>query len=279
MSKKKAQEQYWAARQRLRFIENCAWWKGVINRTDVVDYFGISMAQASSDIQSYLEVNPDCVIYNLRLKRYETADDMRCRLAPPNLAEGVALFLGGGYNALCGGGAASSEPTAGVSVFLPPSGGGIEVVERRAFLAIVNGYRIRMRYMDPETEEEDWRRIRPHAIAFNGRTWHLRAWCERSDDYLDFALNRVLEIEWAREIMGLPRPDEEWDEWITLKVRARKGLDPKRKRTAEVEYGLPKGGLKLNVRKAMEPYVRERLGLAQEDGTEPLFSDGLLELF
>lgn len=278
MSKKKAQDQYWAARQRLRFIETCAWWKGVVNRNDVVDYFGISMAQASSDMQAYLDLNPECVIYNLRLKRYETTPGMKWMLARPNLADAVTLFLGGEYNALCAG--IAGDPQAeSAAVFLPPSGKVDEHVERRAFLAIMNGYRIRIRYICPEFGDEEWRRIRPHAIAFNGHNWHLRAWCERSDDYLDFPLNRIMEIEWARELMGLPRSDVEWDTWITLKVRPRRDLDALRKRAAEIDYGIPKSGLKLKVRKAMEPFVRERLGLPQEDGTKAAAPNPLLEVF
>ncbi len=278
MSKKKAQDQYWAARQRMRFIETCAWWKGIVNRNDVVDYFGISMAQASSDMQAYLELNPDCVVYNLRLKRYETTPAMKWMFGRPNLAEAVTLFLGGEYNALCAGVAGDPQAEA-TAVFLPPNGKVDEHVERRAFLAIMNGYRIRMRYICPEFGHEEWRRIRPHAIAFNGHNWHLRAWCERSDDYLDFPLNRILEIEWARELMGLPRPDAEWDAWVTLKVRPRRDLDALRKRAAELDYGIPKAGLKLKIRKAMEPHVRERLGLPQEDGTPAATPNPLLELF
>jgi len=47
----KTNDQNWAATERLRFIEACAWWKGIVQRQDLVGLFGISMAQASSDLQ------------------------------------------------------------------------------------------------------------------------------------------------------------------------------------------------------------------------------------
>ncbi len=49
----KTNDQNWAATERLRFIETCAWWKGIVQRQDLVGLFGISMAQASSDLQRY----------------------------------------------------------------------------------------------------------------------------------------------------------------------------------------------------------------------------------
>jgi len=44
--------------ERLRFIEAGAWWKGRVNCQDLAGLFGASMAQASSDLQRYLELNP-----------------------------------------------------------------------------------------------------------------------------------------------------------------------------------------------------------------------------
>jgi hypothetical protein len=73
----KTNDQNWAATERLRFIEACAWWKGIVQRQDLVGLFGISMAQASSDLQRYLEMNPSAFVYNLRQKRYEATAEMK----------------------------------------------------------------------------------------------------------------------------------------------------------------------------------------------------------
>ncbi len=91
----KTNDQNWAATERLRFIEVCAWWKGIVNRHDLVSLFGISMVQASSDLQRYLEMNPGAFVYNLRQKRYEPVAEMKCLMTRPRLDEAVARFLGG----------------------------------------------------------------------------------------------------------------------------------------------------------------------------------------
>ena len=61
----------WAAMERLRFIERAAWWRGVVQRQDVSDVFGIGPAQVSADFQKYLEMNPGSLAYSLNRKRYE----------------------------------------------------------------------------------------------------------------------------------------------------------------------------------------------------------------
>jgi hypothetical protein len=61
----------WYARTRLAWLERTARINGTIGRTDLIDCFGISHAQASSDFTAYLKLNPKSLTYNLSLKRYE----------------------------------------------------------------------------------------------------------------------------------------------------------------------------------------------------------------
>ena len=267
---KKSHDQYWAARQRLRFIETCAWWKGIVNRNDLVEIFSISMAQASSDMQAYLDMNPTALSYNLRQKRYEATAAMKWVIAKPSLEEAAALFLGGDTRGLWAGIGDAGGKGDAVAVIRMPFRDSKEAVERRAFLAIINGYRIRMRYVSVRSGKDEWRRIRPHALGHDGSRWHLRGWCERHDDYKDFALCRIAEIEWTRDLMALPRPDEEWESFVTLKVRPHRSLAALQKQAVEMNFGMTGGSLKIKVRKAMEGYLRERLGLPREAGGESI---------
>lgn len=65
----------YAVVQRLRFIEvvlnNC----GQFNRQALCDYFGISVPQASQDIQQYLSMAPMNAVYNKSRKCYERAHE------------------------------------------------------------------------------------------------------------------------------------------------------------------------------------------------------------
>jgi len=144
------------------------------------------------------------------------------------------------------------------------------VVERRVFLAVLNGLRVKVRYASVNSGREEWRWLRPHALGHNGARWHLRAWCEQHDEFRDFTLSRIAEVEWSREHTEMPMADKDWDAWVTLRVCPHQELNADQRKAVERDYAMRNGGLKLKVRKAMEGYLRERLGLVMADGRLPL---------
>jgi hypothetical protein len=263
----KSNENNWAVRERLTFIETCAWWKGLVNRQDLTAVFGVSMAQASSDMQRYLDINPDSLGYNLRLKRYEATSEMKCMVSTPRIEDAVARFMDGDFCASWPGRSCEETLDGNVSVLQQPGRQAPSIVERRAFMAIMNNQRIRIRYTSTRTGKPEWRWIRPHALGHNGLRWHLRSWCEKNDGFQDFTLGRISEIEWSRETAQLPQPDLEWQQFVTVKVRANRNLDRLQRQVVEMDYGMTNGVLELRVRKAMENYLRERLGLPLTDGS------------
>ncbi|MCX6880187.1 MAG: WYL domain-containing protein [Verrucomicrobia bacterium] len=266
----KTNDQNWAVRQRLRFIETCAWWKGAVQRQDLAGLFGLSMAQASSDLQRYLELNPVAFVYNLRQKRYEATAEMKCLLTKPRLDEAVARFLGGDATSTWTGWTDESEGGGCVAVLRMPEREAGAAVERRIFLAVLNGQRVKVRYASVHSGSEEWRWLRPHALGHNGARWHVRAWCETNGDFRDFTLSRIAEVEWSRERAELPAEDKDWKQWVTLRVRPHQDLNEAQHKAVERDYAMRGRVLKLRVRKAMEGYLRDRLGLAMADGKPPV---------
>jgi hypothetical protein len=268
----KTNDRNWAAMERLRFIEACAWWKGIVNRQDLGGLFGVSMAQASSDLQRYLEMNPAAFVYNLRQKRYEATAEMKCVMTVPRLDEAVARFLGSELEGIwlgcpdAGEGAGDDR----VAVLRMPMREAGMAVERRMFLAMFNGLRVRVRYASVNSGKEEWRWLRPHALGHNGARWHARAWCEKTGEFRDFTLSRIAEVEWSREHAVPPVVDQAWQEWVTLRLRPHQDLSDEQRKTVERDYAMRNGVLKLKVRKAMAGYLRGRLGLAMADGSQPL---------
>ena len=59
----------WGVEQRLEFIEFRLFWEGSINRADIVDFFGVSVPQASKDLTLYQERAPGNLEYDTRGKR------------------------------------------------------------------------------------------------------------------------------------------------------------------------------------------------------------------
>ena len=55
---------------RMRFIEKMLMHYGIVNRSVLADYFGISTPQASHDIQAYIQLAPGNLEYDKTEKAY-----------------------------------------------------------------------------------------------------------------------------------------------------------------------------------------------------------------
>lgn len=252
-------ENHWAARERLRRVEVLLWWRGWAGRGDLAEGFGISAAQASGDFQRYVELNPGALVYQTRRKRYEGTPEMRCVLHEPRLEEAVWLFHGG---AAPGGFWAERmdrpeggpEIAAAVDVLHPLVRRAGPRVERRVFLAMGQGRRLRVRYASLSGGKAEWREIAPHALGHDGYRWHVRAWCLRNGDFRDFAPSRMEDAEWPGEVFERPVADAEWERLDTVVLVPHAGLTAEQRRAIELDYGMVGGRLEVRVRAAMKEY-------------------------
>ena len=265
----------WAAQERLRFIERSAWWRGVVNRQDLQTVYGVSQAQASSDLQKYLELNPSSLSYSLKRKRYEGTAQMQCHLHEPRLEEAMALFLEAGTGVSSTGPknffpAAEGKPGAGAhdhvaGVHLPQRQAG-PAVQRAVFLAVLHQLRLRIHYLSLTGKRPGWRWITPHAFAHDGYRWHVRAWCEENKAYRDFVLSRIKETEWPTLPAGRLEPDLEWQTWVSLELHSNPALTPEQQEAVKADYDLKAGRLVLQVRQAMLNYTLAHLRLPALNG-------------
>ena len=61
----------YAVEQRMRFIDFLLAEYGYINRSGLIEYFGVSVPQASADFKHYLELAPQNMEYSKSKKVYE----------------------------------------------------------------------------------------------------------------------------------------------------------------------------------------------------------------
>jgi len=54
----------WSQERRLEFIDYRLRWDGRLNRSDLIEFFGISVPQASLDIARYTELAPSNICYD-----------------------------------------------------------------------------------------------------------------------------------------------------------------------------------------------------------------------
>ena len=266
-------EKQWAAAERLRYIERCAFWRGFVNRADLQRTYGLSAAQASSDLQRYATLHPRALTYNLQRKRYEGSPSMRPALHQPRLEEAIEMFLGftDSDSSAAGKSRDRGETPRVAMVGVPQRTASLDA-QRAVFQAVLFGRRLRVRYVSLSPRGEAWREIAPHALAHDGYRWHARAWCFQNGDHRNFVLGRILRLEPSENPAGRLPADQAWREWVTVKLRPRRGLSAAQSRVVRLEYGMVGPTLSLRVRRAMLDATLMHLRLPPMDGrrTPPL---------
>lgn len=246
----------WDARQRLNFIEMAAFWRGWIGRGDLEREFGISLPQASADLQAYLTQFPDSLRYDLKSKRYVATDSIECRLSPPDFSRAATKFLG----------SASKLQTAGdrvAAIDLPLRAADPGVV-RRVFRAVHEKLAVQIHYLSINSGTSAWRWISPHAFGHDGYRWHARAFCHESNGYKDFVLGRISDAKEPEARGEPPKSDSEWDTWEKLILRPNTALDAVQRKAVEFDYAMRQGRVTLEVRRAMLEYTLAYLRLSKK---------------
>lgn len=243
----------WDAKQRLAFIEEAAFWRGWVQRSDLAGEFGISLPQASADLQAYLELNPAGLIYDLNAKRYVPSGDMVLKFSAGDLDRAIGRFLGVESKS-----AVSKDRVASIDLpyRAPP-----RAIARDLFRAVVGKSGIEINYLSINSSTEGWRWISPHAFAHDGYRWHVRAYCHRDHTYKDFVLGRIGKTKPPHEHELPSKDDDAWNTWETIKLRAHSKLTDIQRRAVEMDFEMKRGAVSLKVRRSMINYTLAYLRL------------------
>ena len=252
----------WGQERRLEFIEFRLQWEGRVNRSDLVNYFSISVPQASLDFARYRELAPKNTVYDVVQKAYlpspnftptlirESADDYLIRLwgATAGTMNSNSSFLGW---------------TPSVGIVRDPARLVDAAILRVFLLALREKLVVRIDYQSMSTTVPSSRTISPHAVGFDGFRWHVRAFCHVHDDYRDFVLGRVRSAvsEGPTEID--PKDDADWHNFIQAIIVPHPRLSKAQKQAVESDYNMEHGRLVLRVREALLFYHLDHLGLLE----------------
>lgn len=252
----------WGVEQRLEFIEFRLFWEGGVNRSDIIDRFGVSVPQASKDLSLYQEHAPGNVVYDKSAKRYITTDGFVPRFFKPDATEYLAKLrsLAEGLTTRTESWIAQPPET---DIALTPKRD-IETEVLREILDAVRNHRsVEILYQSMNKKRPDplWRRITPHAFGYDGFRWHTRAFCHMEHKFKDFLLPRTLQARDAREPAATGEQDRLWQEWFSVEICPHPGLTESQKKVVAKDYGIVDGKCVLSVRYAMLFYVLKRLGL------------------
>lgn len=253
----------WGVEQKLQFIEFRLFWEGHVNRGDLIDKFGISQNQASGDLNRYIALAPDNMVYDKSGKSYVRSSSFKPLFLKPDATQYLAQV-----RSVAEGIVAPEDAWIGnLPAFdaTPAPIRGIDpAVLRSIVIAIRRHEAVEVHYQSMSSPDPEWRWIAPHALAFDGFRWHARSFCEKSREYRDFVISRVIETRQTRSANTNVHPDAAWSEIVELEVGPHPDLTANQKKVIELDYGMQNGRVMIPVRKAFVYYALKRLGLDTE---------------
>ncbi|MFD2258555.1 WYL domain-containing protein [Chelativorans composti] len=256
----------WGVERQLEFIEFRLFWEGHVNRSDLMVAFGISINQASTDLNRYLGMVPGNMVYDKSARAYVRGDHFGPLFLKPDPASYLSQLRSISDCII------SQEETwiGQLPAFdtVPSPVRGIDAhTLRRVIEAIRAMQALEVEYQSLSTPAPRWRWIAPHAIAFDGFRWHARAYCFTDGCFKDFLLARMLHIRDTRHSDIDASQDVDWYTMVTLEIGPHPGLSEVQKKVVALDYGMQGGKSSITVRKALLHYTFERLGMNIDPST------------
>lgn len=231
-----------------------------MNRIDLMDVFGISVQQASTDLNRYLAMAPTNLTYDRSAKAYIRGTDFTPLFLKPDASRFLLQIRSVADGLLDRADAWIRE--------LPPYDAAPTLVRgvnaktlRTVVAAIRRAEAVEIKYQSLSMPEPRWRWIDPHAIAFDGFRWHTRAFCETDQAFKDFLLARILDVGATRPGVAQGDADADWHDRVVLQIGPHPALSESQKNIVALDYGMRAGKTEITVRRALLYYALKRLGL------------------
>ncbi|CAM4138231.1 WYL domain-containing protein [Vibrio neonatus] len=245
----------WDQHQRFRLIELIAYWEGRLTTKHLCESFGIGRQQASRDINFYIQhISKTNLIYDSSLKGYVPSECFSAKFITGHAQEFLNLLASQEANANI---FAPMEFTGGAACSLP-----IPVREvnaehvRKILLAAKGELRLEIAYRSMSQPVAEKRVITPHSIVCTPLRWHVRAYCEKNQQYRDFILSR---FEGTLTLLdGSPynkQQDTQWQRSVDIVFAPDPRLSDKQKAIIQYEYDMQQGTFTVPCRVALLRYT------------------------
>ena len=267
---KQANKIRWGTERRLEFIEFRIYWEGGIRRADLTETFGVSTPQASGDLSLYQDLAPGNMVYDSSEKKYIATAEFKAKYCDVSAERYLAylrdwagdrLNLSDSWMSLVP--AADTVPV--------PSRRINPLVLKQIVAAVRNAQSLEVLYrsLNKDGGAHAWRRISPHAFAFDGMRWHVRAFCHRDSSFKDFVVSRFDKARHEEPAECDYAQDRLWHELVDVVLQANPRLKPHQRAAIEEDYAMENHRLTLSVRKALLFYLEKHLRLDYPDEGMP----------
>lgn len=239
--------------KRLWFIELIAWWEGRISSSHLTRQFGISRTQAQHDLSYYQSLLPDNLQYHPSYKGFLP----QAGFVQAYISDDVVEYL----NWISHKDAITDVSTAlpYTSLTLPRRQVSADII-RVLVMAIRQQRRVDVDYVSVTNPDRQGRIIVPHHFVSTGLRWHLRAFCEKSQQYRDFVLSRFRGIPdlMNKSAQGAAQ-DHGWNTSLCLTFEPDPRLSAAQQEVLIQDYQMQQGKLHIPSRACLAQYVLQEM--------------------
>lgn len=254
----------WDQTLRFRLLEIVLQWEGRLTTNHLCNAFNIGRQQASKDINRYIgEFSPTGLEYDRKLKGYRPTADFKPQFSQGTVNEYLHLLH------------QDKAQTSTLSLMDLRYGHTevLDVPSRHVDPAIVRGLvqaarnqlRVDVDYASLSAEETSGRNIVPHTLIYDGIRWHVRAYCEKRGEYLDFVMSRFRGVPDLLDSSPHGRElDVEWNTQVEVVVIPNPYLTPGQQAIIATDYAMQDGQLCFTRRLPLVHYALDRMQVSYD---------------
>ncbi|MCU8058411.1 WYL domain-containing protein [Shewanella sp. SM34] len=265
MLEEKTSTRRWGQERRLEFIDFRLQWEGRVNRSDLTEFFRISIPQASLDFSAYQELAPNNMVYDRTEKAYVASDNFKAIMVNPNPYQYLNELLWRESNLLSNSESFVSIPPPIETLPHPYRSVSAETL-KILLKAIRENLIVEINYQSMSRPVPENRWVQPRTFAFDGFRWHVRCYCFKDNIFKDYVLGRIMAIISLKPLEeNLPK-DYDWETFIKVILAPNPSYSDAQRIAIENDFGMLNGSTEVILRKAMLYYFKKRLHLS-EPGT------------
>jgi predicted DNA-binding transcriptional regulator YafY len=253
----------WGVQRRLEFIDFRLFWDGRFNRRDLVDTFGISPQQATSDISQYENIASGNLTYDRGQKAYLRKPSF----TPAFSADRYLLELVAIDNQWLRREDTWFEALPSVEFATLRQKPTHPTILLHILDAVRDHTEVELQYASVSGSSAQSRSIAPHALAYTGGGWYARAWSSEHNDFRDYKLSRIKSIGRSKPSSVEPSLDFEWSHRIDLKITPNPHLRPEQRAAVAADYDMSGEQLVMPCRLSLTFYLMSTFNLDVPEGT------------
>lgn len=239
-----------AQQERLFHIDFKLYFLGSVNRSDLVERFGIKEAAASRDLSQYKDLAPKNIEYDTKVKTYIQRDGFKPLFEYSGSQTLAALLHGYGDDFVSP--ECSLVPAEAPTELNFPNIDILAAITR----AIHNKVPLEITYLSISSGNSK-REIVPFALVDNGLRWHVRAFDRARERFSDFVINRIASTKPTQNTASSPHErkeaDKQWNRIVEMEIVPHPGLE--HPEAISLEYGMVDDLLNVEVRAAVAGYL------------------------